>query len=107
MSGPFVIAAYSAPVSPEAVRADFPGFSFGTFRDPPGQVWADFVHDTDEFVVVAEGRVHIEVAGETAACRTGDLVLIPRHARHSLTTSPEAGSVWFYGYGTFEGGRHG
>ena len=26
------------------------GYSFGVFRDPPGQVWADFVHQTDELV---------------------------------------------------------
>ena len=26
------------------------GYIFGAFRDPPGQVWADFVHKTDELV---------------------------------------------------------
>ena len=51
--------AYAAPVSPGAVRPDFPGFTFGIFDDPPGQVWADFVHRTDEFVVVVEGSVEM------------------------------------------------
>jgi quercetin dioxygenase-like cupin family protein len=99
-------AAYAAPVSEKSVRDDFPGFSFGIFRDPPGQVWADFIHPTDEFVVVVEGDVEIEVAGERASCGPGDLVLIPAGARHTLRTSRTAGSVWFYGYGTF-GGAHG
>ncbi|MFN3399246.1 MAG: cupin domain-containing protein [Ferrovibrio sp.] len=95
-------AAYALPVSPAAVQADHPGFSFDTFRDPPAQVWADFMHDTDEFVVVAEGRIVIEVGAERADCRPGDLVRIPAGARHTLRTAPECGSVWFYGYGRFE-----
>ncbi len=106
MSGAFRKGAYPAPVSEKAVAADFPGFSFGIFRDPPGQVWADFTHGTDEFVVVAEGEVQIEVAGEVADCRAGDLVLIPARASHTLRTSPDGGSVWYYGYGRF-GGDHG
>lgn len=95
--------AYPVPVSQVRVAADFSGFSFGVFRDPPGQVWPDFVHETDEFVVVAEGSVEIEVAGEIAVCGPGDLVRIPARAVHSLRTSKAAGSVWFYGYGSFGG----
>lgn len=94
--------AYAAPVSPGAVKPDFPGFSFAIFEDPPGQVWADFVHRTDEFVVVAEGSVEIEIDGERARCGPGDLALIPAGARHTLRTSPDGPSQWFYGYGTFE-----
>jgi quercetin dioxygenase-like cupin family protein len=105
MSGAFRKGAYAAPVSQADVAADFPGFSFGVFRDPPGQIWADFTHDTDEFVVVAEGEVQIEVAGEVDRCTPGDLVLIPARASHTLRTSADAGSVWYYGYGAF-GGDH-
>ena len=32
-------------------------FSFGIFRDHLGQVWADFVHRTDELVMLAEGEI--------------------------------------------------
>ncbi|MDG4647892.1 cupin domain-containing protein [Roseibacterium sp. SDUM158017] len=103
MSAVFRKAAYATPVSRTLVAADFPAFSFGVFNDPPGQVWADFTHDTDEFVVVAEGDMEIEVAGETARCGPGDLVLIPARAPHTLRTSRNAGSMWFYGYGHFEG----
>lgn len=103
MSAVFHKAAYGLPVSQGDVIADFPGFSFGVFRDPAGQVWADFTHDTDEFVVVAEGEVEIEVAGEVAHCSAGDLVRIPAGAVHSLRTSMSGGSVWYYGYGRFGG----
>lgn len=105
MSKVFQKGAYAPPVSDSAVAADFPDFSFGVFRDPAGQVWADFIHDTDEFVVVAEGEVEIEVAGEVAQCCPGDLVKIPAGASHSLRTSMNGGSVWYYGYGRF-GGNH-
>lgn len=97
---------YPVPVTADAIKADFPGFSFGTFDDPPGQLWADFVHDTDEFVVVASGDMTIEVAGETARCGPGDLVLIPAHASHTLLTLSPEGSTWHYGYGSF-GDAHG
>lgn len=98
----FRLSAYALPVSPAAVQADHPGFSFDVFRDPPGQIWADFVHDVDEFVVVAEGRIAIEVGTERAECLPGDLVRIPAGVRHTLRTAPEQGSIWFYGYGRFE-----
>lgn len=103
MSTVFHKAAYGLPVTEKAVAADFPEFSFSVFRDPAGQVWADFTHDTDEFVVVAEGEVEIEVAGEVAQCGAGDLVRIPAGAVHSLRTSMNGGSVWYYGYGRFGG----
>ena len=40
------------------------GYSFGVFRNPPGQVWADFVHQTDELVVLAEGEIEVEIEGK-------------------------------------------
>jgi cupin 2 domain-containing protein len=94
--------AYGIPVAPDAIRADFPGFTFDTYIDPPGQVWADFVHRSDEFVVVAVGQVEIEVGTERNLCKPGDLVLIPAGVRHSLRTTNDSGSVWHYGYGKFE-----
>ena len=51
----------------EAARKDWNerGFSFGIFRAPPGQVWADFVHRTDELVMLAEGEIELEIEGKT------------------------------------------
>jgi len=101
MTKTFTPNAYSAPVSHSAVEEEWRarGFSFGVFRDPPGQEWNDFVHRTDEYVIVAEGELRFDVGGESATCGPGDLVWIPRRARHSLKTLSPEGSVWLYGYG--------
>ena len=50
-------------VIPDQIKKDWNsrGYSFGVFRDPPGQVWADFVHKTDELVFLAEGEIKIEI----------------------------------------------
>ena len=53
------------------------GFSFGIFRDPPGQVWADFVHRTDELVVLAEGEIEVEIEGKAERFQIGGMVFIP------------------------------
>jgi len=46
-----------ASVDREKVKKDWAarGFSCGLWVDPPGQVWADFMHDTDELVMLLEG----------------------------------------------------
>ena len=96
--------AFALPVEASEVKSAWmqEGFGFGVFRDLPGQEWNDFVHDTDEFVVVAEGELTIRVGADTADCEAGDLVRIARGAVHSLKTTSPGGSVWFYGYGSWE-----
>jgi quercetin dioxygenase-like cupin family protein len=96
--------AHSAPVNFETVEARWreEGFSFGVFRDPPGQEWNGFVHRTDEYVLVAEGKLKISVGQESAECGPGDLVRIPREVSHSLKTISDSGSVWLYGYGNWD-----
>ena len=102
----FSKAAYPVPVDFPSVEADWQGegFSFGVFRDPPGREWNDFTHGSDEYVLVAEGRLKIDVGSETAVCVPGDLVRIPRQVSHSLKTLSADGSVWLYGYGFWRGG---
>jgi len=97
-------AAYTVPIDHQKVRKDWAseGFSFGVFRDPPGQEWNDFVHQTDEYVVVAEGRLEMEVDALRLIAEPGDLVRIPKGAMHSLKTLSREGSVWLYGYGTWD-----
>jgi len=110
MSGAVQRAAFRLPVQPAQVHADWEreGFSFGVFRDPPGQRWDDFVHQTDEYVLIAEGRLVVEVGAERFLVEPGDLIRIPRGVRHSLHTLSKEGSVWFYGYGYWaDGGEHG
>ena len=55
-------------MNPSQLKQDWDsrGYSFGIFKDPPGQVWADFVHKTDDLVVLAEGEIGIEI--EVLAC---------------------------------------
>ena len=50
-------------MNPDQIKHDWNsrGYSFGVFRDPPGQVWADFVHKTDELVVLGEGDIKEEI----------------------------------------------
>lgn len=106
MSPVFEKGAFALPVDADRIstrwRAE--GFSFGVFRDPPGQEWNGFVHDVDEYVLVAEGTLTIDVGQETAGCEAGDLVRIPRGVEHSLKTTSSGGSVWFYGYGNWGDG---
>ena len=53
------------------------GFSFSVFREPPSQVWADFVHRTDELVVLAEGEIEVEIEGKAERFQIGEMVFIP------------------------------
>ena len=53
------------------------GYSFGVFRDPPGQVWADFVHQTDELVVLAEGEIEMKIERKAERFQIGGMVFIP------------------------------
>ena len=101
MSRVFETAAWPLPIDFSAVEQCWQreGFSFGVFRDPPGRQWNDFTHSSDEYVLVAEGSLRIDVGDETATCGPGDLVRIPRGVSHSLETLSAEGSVWLYGYG--------
>ena len=66
-------------MKPDLIKQDWnsKGYSFGVFHDPPGQVWADFVHRTDELVVLAEGEIEVEIEGKAERFQIGEMVLIP------------------------------
>jgi mannose-6-phosphate isomerase-like protein (cupin superfamily) len=100
----FEKAAHSVPVNLTVIETNWrdEGFSFGVFRDPPGQEWNGFVHRTDEYVLVSEGKLQIFVGHESAECGPGDLVRIPCGVSHSLKTISDNGSVWLYGYGFWD-----
>ena len=59
------------------------GYTFGIFKDPPGQEWADFVHKTDELVVLAEGEIQIEIEGKSQRLQIGEEVFIPANATNT------------------------
>jgi quercetin dioxygenase-like cupin family protein len=104
MTAVFTKSARRVPVDFSSVEHDWrgEGFSFGVFRDPPGQEWNDFTHQSDEYVLVAEGKLKIDVGNHSEICAAGDLVRIPRQVPHSLKTLSTEGSVWLYGYGFWD-----
>lgn len=77
------------------------GFTCDLWVDPPGQQWLDFVHQTDERVIVKEGRIEFEVGDASAVLGPGDEVFIPAGSRHSVWNRGSSTARWFYGY------RHG
>ena len=74
------------------------GYIFGVFKDSPGQVWADFVHRTDELVVLAEGDIEIEIEGKSQKPQIGEEVFIPANAIHTVKNIGKTNNVWYYGY---------
>jgi mannose-6-phosphate isomerase-like protein (cupin superfamily) len=74
------------------------GFSCDLWVDPPGQVWADFVHATDELVMLIEGAVELSFAGKTLRPAVGEEVLIPAGVSHTVTNVGKTTNRWYYGY---------
>jgi mannose-6-phosphate isomerase-like protein (cupin superfamily) len=91
---------FAAPLDKAVVAADWRarGYSCGTFVDPPGRCWEDFVHDCNELVTVVEGRLEMALAGATVTVAPGDEVFIPRGARHSVRNVDPGTTVWLFGY---------
>ena len=75
------------------------GYSFGIFKDPPGQVWLDFVHKTDELVVLAEGKIEIEIEVQSQQPPIGEKGFLPTKAIHTVRNVGKTYNVWYYGYG--------
>ena len=74
------------------------GFSCDLWVDPPGRVWADFVHDTDELVMLLEGEEEFKMNGEKYRLQVGEELLIPAGAYHTAANVGKTTSRWLYGY---------
>ena len=74
------------------------GFSCDMWVDPPGQRWEDFVHASDELVMVVEGEVEFEISGETSRPEPGQELFIPAGALHSVRNIGAVTARWLYGY---------
>jgi quercetin dioxygenase-like cupin family protein len=98
--GSCMMGVMTTPVDQEAVAADWRkrGFSCGLWVDPAGQVWADFVHATDELVMVVEGQVEFEIESKVYHPRPGEELLIPAGANHTVRNLGNTTSRWLYGY---------
>ena len=82
------------------VKKDWRGRGFGCdiWTDPPGQVWANFVHDTDELVMLIEGEIELSFQGKTLRPKVGEEILIPAGASHTVTNIGNTTNRWYYGY---------
>ena len=74
------------------------GFSCELWVDPPGQCWEDFVHNTNELVVVLEGELEFEINGQISHPEIGEEVYIPAEMAHSVRNIGNTTARWLYGY---------
>lgn len=82
------------------VKADWSrrGFSFDVWNDPPGQVWSDFVHETDELAMLLEGEIEFAFGGKTFRPLPGEEVMIPAGVRHTVVNVGATPNRWCFGY---------
>jgi mannose-6-phosphate isomerase-like protein (cupin superfamily) len=74
------------------------GFSCGLWVDPPGQVWENYVHSTDELLMIMEGALELEMQGKTLRPAIGEEILIPAHTTHTVRNIGSTTARWLYGY---------
>jgi quercetin dioxygenase-like cupin family protein len=74
------------------------GFSCGVWTDPPGQNWVDYVHDTDELLMVMDGELELTMEGKKLRPKQGEEILIPAHTKHSVKNTGKTINRWLYGY---------
>ena len=74
------------------------GFSCDLWVDPPGQVWANYVHVTDELMMIVEGGLELEMQGKTLRPAIGEEVLVPAHTNHTVRNVGGTTARWLYGY---------
>jgi mannose-6-phosphate isomerase-like protein (cupin superfamily) len=74
------------------------GYSCAVWTDPPGQVWADFVHASDELVRLIDGDIELRFSGRVLRPRVGEEVLIPAGVLHTVINTGRTTNHWFYGY---------
>lgn len=93
---------YNRPVTVDRGRIEqewrHRGFSCGLWVDPPGQVWEDYVHSTDELLMVLEGELELEMQARTFRPAAGEEVLIPARVTHSVRNVGGTTARWLYGY---------
>ena len=74
------------------------GFSCDLWVDPPGQVWENYVHPTDELLMIVEGALELEMQGKTLSPDIGEEVLIPANTSHTVRNTGTTTARWLYGY---------
>lgn len=91
---------FVAPVTQQDIAVDWHrrGYSCDLFIDPPGREWVNFVHKTDELVVVVRGMLKITIGDEVFIAEPGDEVFIPKGVCHSVKNIADMTTEWLYGY---------
>lgn len=88
------------PIDREAIEHDWNkrGFSFGIWCDEAGQIWENYVHDTDELFMLVEGEVELSIEGKTIIPKIGEEILIPANSKHTVKNIGKTENSWYYGY---------
>lgn len=76
------------------------GLEVEEWVSPPGEQWTNNGHDTDEILLVLEGRLDVTIDGTLHTCEAGQDVRIPAGVPHS-TLNPldrPCRMVWAHGY---------
>lgn len=95
---------WSYPVNPMSVGMDWGrrGFTCDRIADPPDKEWRDFEHETNELIVILDGRLEIEIEVDGVTQRldvmTGDEVFVPAGANHTVRNLHTGVTRWLYGY---------
>ena len=74
------------------------GFSCDLWVDPPGQVWEDYRHATDELVMPVAGRLELEFEGQCFRPAPGEEIFIPACVSHTVRNIGGTTAKWIYGY---------
>ena len=89
-----------ATVDQKAVEKDWKarGFSCDLWIDAPGRVWQNFIHETDELVMLVEGEEEFEMNDQVHRLEIGRELLIPAGTYHTARNVGKSTSKWLYGY---------
>ncbi|NKB46917.1 MAG: cupin domain-containing protein [Legionellales bacterium] len=74
------------------------GYSFSLWHDPPGQVWHDFVHPTDEVFMLLTGEITLTIHGQTLYPKPGEEIKIPANTPHTIRNIGLTENCWCFGY---------
>ncbi len=74
------------------------GFSCNLWNTPPGGVWEDFIHDTDELIRVLDGELEVLLPAETVRLHPGEEVLVPSEVMHTVRPANGKTPQWLFGF---------
>lgn len=91
---------FPAPLDRDQVSHDWSqrGYSCDVFVDPPGREWNNFVHATNELVIVVVGKLRLTIGDEEIVAEPGDEVFTPKGMLHSVKNITSSSTEWLYGY---------